>query len=274
MQIKPKYLLTMLVMAGISVAATSADAATFVQGDVLLTFRASTGSNTLVTVNLGQASQFRNAQTSGTNLINFTNVGAALNSTYGTAWQTGDATLNWAVAGINNSSAVGGDPLRTTYLSVAQDIVSPGVQSSTAWGDPSALGTTARGNLNSQLSSAQASFISATESTPGMVLLSNAVTTWDENVLGAFHSGSSAEGNFAAGASGTALDLYRILNTPVGANPAGTAGVGSWEGTFTINSSGQISFITTSVVPEPSRALLGGLGMAGLVLRRRRSRKA
>lgn len=273
MQLKPKHLLTMLVMAGISAFAGSADAATFVQGDVLLSFRASSGSNTVLTINLGQASQFRNAQTNGTNLTNFLNIGSALTATYGNAWQTGDSTLFWAVAGINNSSAVGGDPTRTTYLSVAQDTLGVG-QHSTAWGDPTALGSTARGNLNTQISSAQTSFISGTESSPGIVALANTTTTWDENVVSGFGAGSTAEGSFASGATGTALDLYRILNTATGANPSGTAGVGTWEGTFTISNTGSLSFITTSAVPEPSRVLLGGLGLAGLVLRRRRSLKA
>jgi len=266
MQIKSKHLLTMLVMAGISAAAIPAQAATFAQGDLLLAFRADTGSNTVLTVDLGQASTFTSTQS------NFLNIGSILDTTYTSAWRTGDATLNWAVAGDNNVT-VGGNPVKTAYMTVAQNSVTPGTQNSTAWGDPTAIGTTARATLASQIGSAQTTYQGATLSS-GVALISNTSTTWDENVINGFGAGSTAEGNFASGAAGTALDLYRILNTTAGASPTGTVGVGAYQGTFSINNSGQVSFTAVTAAPEPTKALLGALGVAGLLMRRRRQAKA
>jgi len=267
MQIKSKHLLTMFVMVGLSAAALPANAATFAQGDLLLAFRADSGSNTILTVNLGQASNFTTTQS------NFLNIGTILDTTYTSGWRTGDASLNWAIAG-NNNATVGGNPTGTTYLSVAQDTVDLGTQSSAAWGDPSALGFTARSNLASQIGSAQTTYAGATLSS-GVALISNSTTTWDDNVIEGFGAGSTAEGNFAAGATGTALDLYRILNTTAGASPTGTVGVGAFQGTFSMNNSGQVSFTANvAAVPEPGKALLGGLGLASLFMRRRRQAKA
>jgi len=276
MLIQTKHILTMLVVAGISVAAFPAKAATFVEGDILLAFRASTGSNTILTVNLGQASQFVSAHTNSTNISSVIDISTILNSTYGTNWQTADATLNWAVAGINNNTAVGGDPFRTAYLSLAQDgAVAVGTQVTDAAGTWGTLGSTARGTLNSQIGSAEGTFKTATESPTRVAAISNAVTTWDDNVTNGFGAGSTAEGNFATGAAGTALDLYRILNSTSGASPTGTVGVAAWQGTFAISTAGVVSFNSTpGAVPEPSRALLAALGLGGLLLRRRRSLKA
>ena len=106
------------------------------------------------------------------------------------------------------------------------------------------------------------------------LLPSTTGSTWTSNNDGSssFTLAGTVEGNVGAGASGTALDLYRILNTTSGASPTGTVGVGSWEGTFTISNGGVVGF-AVAAVPEPSRALLAGLGLAGVAFRRRRTVK-
>jgi hypothetical protein len=107
-------------------------------------------------------------------------------------------------------------------------------------------------------------------------VLADANTTYDTNgsTWAAFTNGGGTRGNFGAGTSGTALDLFRSLGTTTGASPSGTARVGSYEGTFHINGSGVVSYATTpAAVPEPSRALLLGLSATGLLFRRRRSVK-
>jgi hypothetical protein len=105
------------------------------------------------------------------------------------------------------------------------------------------------------------------------VVSSTSGSTWStQNGTNSFGFTGSVEGNFGNGTAGTVLDLYRILNTTSGASPTGTIGLGSWEGSFTINDSGVVGFAVTAV-PEPSRALLAGLGLAGIAFRRRRTVK-
>lgn len=285
MQIQTKHLLTMFVMAGISLVALPAKAAmTYSEGDLLLSFRASSGSNTVLTVDLGQASQFVTASQNQSTIASVVNLGSILDSTYGTGWRTGDSTLNWAVAGTNNNGDITTgalfDPQDTIYYSRAQTTDTPGVQSSAAGGTFS--GTT-MSNAETLIASAKTPFKNSTpiaNTNPDftkVTAISNATTTWDNNVVSAFGLGGTAEGNLANGADASNLDLYRLLQSSAGANPGGTIGVPSYLGSFTLNSStGVVSFVGNSVTaaPEPSRALLAALGLGGLIFRRRRSQKA
>lgn len=68
------------------------------------------------------------------------------------------------------------------------------------------------------------------------------------------------------------LDLFRILENNTGATVAASAnGVSQYQGYFTISSAGAISFNPeVSAAPEPSRFVLLGLGLSGLLMRRRR----
>ena len=266
MQIKSKHRLAMLVVAGISAAALPANAATFVAGDLLLGFRASggTGSSTNLVVNLGQADTvYRDATSS---ISNIADLGAILTSTYGSDWAT-RSDLSWGVVGVRTSSSLNstadGDPQRTNYLSVAQGAPAPTISTSTARGDVATaivdLGTV----------------YAAASGTSYALLDASSPNSWTEQVVtdSNFKLGSSIEASSATGIDDASLDLYRILHTTTGANPTGTVGVGSLEGTFAIDSSGVVSF-NVGAVPEPSRALLAAFGLAGLVLRRRRSAKA
>ncbi len=285
MQIQTKHLLTMLVMAGISLVALPAKAAmTYTEGDLLLAFRASTGSNTVLTVDLGQASQFVNAGLTGATISSVVNLGSILDDTYGTAWRTGDATLNWAVAEANSNNIIssGGrtDPYDTIYYSRGQTTDNPGIQSSAAGGP---FGASTMGSSENNIVGAQATFQGGTAiantyaDNTKISAISNATTTWDNNVVSGFGLGGTAEGNLVNGADASNLDLYRLLQDNTGSNPAGTVGVPSYLGSFTLNSTtGVVGFSGNSVAaaPEPSRALLAALGLGGLIFRRRRSLKA
>lgn len=275
MQIKSKHLLTMLVVAGISVAALPANAATFVAGDLLLGFRATggTGATSNLVVNLGQADTVYRDATSGISSI--ADLGAILTSTYGSDWAT-RSDLSWGVVGLRDPSGIGstsvdGDPKRTSYVSAAQTTYAPGTQQSAAWNIP---GSTTRADITTAINDFNLAYTAATGTTYA-VIDSSSVNSWTDQVVndGNFKLPGSLEASSATGIDDTGLDLYRILNTTTGANPTGTVGVGSYEGTFTISSSGVVGF-SVGAVPEPSRALLAACGLGGLLLRRRRPRKA
>lgn len=275
MLIQTKSLLTMLAVAGMTLFASQASATTYVAGDLLLGFRASggTGSSTNLIVNLGQADTvYRDAIS---NLTNIVDIGTLLNSTYGAGWDT-RSDLFWGIVGVRTAASVGsavdGDPIRTNYLSAAQTTVNPGTQSSTAW---EIAGGTSRASVANAIVGLAGNYDAFSTAVTNTALLpSTTGSTWTSNNDGSssFTLAGTVEGNFGAGASGTALDLYRILNTTSGASPTGTVGVGSWEGTFTISNGGVVGF-AVAAVPEPSRALLAGLGLAGVAFRRRRTVK-
>jgi hypothetical protein len=74
------------------------------------------------------------------------------------------------------------------------------------------------------------------------------------NVEAAFTSGN--RGSFgAAGTVEQMWDFYRVAQFP---NEA-MSGVGIYEGTFTLNSSGDVSFIAAAAVPEPSTYAMMGI---------------
>jgi hypothetical protein len=275
MQIKNKHLLSMLAVAGMTLFASRAGATTFLAGDLLLSFRASggTGSDKNVVVNLGSALGYRDATS---NLTNIADIGSLLTTNYGSNWFN-RADLFWGVAGVAQTdqfaSPIDGDPTRTNYLTRAQTSYNPGVKTSTAW---SVTGSTSRANIANNITTFAGNFDAFSNAvTNTAVLDATAGGSWNS-----FNNGSSTfggvsgtiEGNFASGTGATALDLYRILNSTSGAVPSGTVGVGSWEGSFTINNSGQVGF-AAAPIPEPSRALLAGLGLGGIAFRRRRAVK-
>jgi hypothetical protein len=68
------------------------------------------------------------------------------------------------------------------------------------------------------------------------------------------------------------FDLYRILaNTNNATDAPSGNGVAQYQGAFTLSSSGVVSFNPeVTAAPEPSRVILLGLGLSGLLMRRRR----
>jgi hypothetical protein len=272
MLIQTKHLLTMLAVAGMTLFASRASATTYVAGDLLLGFRASggTGSSTNLIVNLGQADTvYRDAVA---NISSVIDIGTLLTTTYGAGWDT-RSDLYWGVVGVRSASSIGsavdGDPVRTNYLSIAQTTVNPGTQSSAAWEIP---GSTSRADVANAINGLAANYDAFSTAVTNTALLpSSTGSTWSTNNTGSssFTLAGTVEGNFGSGASGTALDLYRVLNSTSGANPTGTVGIGSFEGTFTISNTGVVGFAVTAV-PEPSRALLAAVGLMTIAFRRRR----
>ena len=93
------------------------------------------------------------------------------------------------------------------------------------------------------------------------------------NIFGGGVQQQGAAGSFGnvwgAGDVEFALDLYRISATEsIPGQVPGVLRKGSYEGTMTVNSGGNVSFIA---VPEPSALALTGLAACTLLRRRRRS---
>lgn len=263
-------------------AASQADAAVFTAGDLLMGFRATggQGSDQTIVINLGAGTTYRD---STGNVINIVNIGANLESIYGDTWY--DRTdLYFGVIGVrtnaSSGAAVNGDPYRTIYASSSRnsDGSVAGLANSPSW----VIGSsTDMGTGSTQIVGFQSNYSTSTASSnPQVSVISTSLdNTWEN-----YNNGSTSfaifnggiEQSFGAGAWGTlgaagsvegALDLQRILATTSGANPTGTLRTGSYEGTFTIDQDGNVSFIT---VPEPSTYALIALGLVAIVVFRRR----
>jgi hypothetical protein len=304
MKLKNK-LAAMLVASGSLVAATTSNAASYVAGDLVLFFFQENGSQT-VYVNLGQAYTYRGAAagsqdaTAVTNILEsrgstqsgaaVTNLGTTLTNAFGASWAS-MTNLYAGLAAVRSSSgsttaaAVNGDPSRTIYTSVANDLVSDP-------GNRSGLGDTDMSTIAGRIISMNTKFTGTDDILQAGVANSNID---DQNPFLAPGILDTAFGSLAGGVAqvGTAtslgsfgdvsnvefaLDLHRILATNGGAGTI-TAGLDSegntiptrtstYEGTITIDSSGVVGF---SAVPEPSSVMLLGLGAGALAFRRRRN---
>lgn len=279
MQIKPKHFLTMLAVAGISMAALPANAATtFEPGDLLIGFRSNTNTTETLVVNITNGA-FTNAagvrdsnSNSGTVMAN---IGAALTDAFGADWAT-QTDLTWGVVGVYSSSsldpAVDGDPARTLYISRANTAGTVGVQGSAALNVTG--GNTAQNNIANAIAGFQQSFdtYGGTTQNGGDVakIATSNVNTWEDFTSGSsdFGTGTNIEG-VAGTSTGRVLDLYRILGTTTDANPTGPLRGGTWEGTISLGTNGDVTF-TAAAVPEPSRAILALGGLTVLFMRRRR----
>jgi hypothetical protein len=250
----------------------------FALGDIVMGFRATggTGSDTLVYVALGGATTFRD--TTG-NFLNIRNVGSTLTATYGASWF--DRTdLFFGAVGVRSNASVGaavaGDPTRTIYATRERSAVGNiGSSASTPWFISSSGGM----SFGSSDVLALSQRFNQDFTTSVATVLTSSTNNWSTFTVGttdfrAFNGGvesafdANAFGSFgAAGTVEGAVDLYRILATTTGANPTGTLRTGSYEGTFTINSGGDISFVA---VPEPaSIAFLTLAAIAVIAIRRR-----
>ncbi|MGV3661860.1 MAG: hypothetical protein ACO1TE_16860 [Prosthecobacter sp.] len=291
MQIKSKHLLTMLVMAGISAAAFPANPATITVGDLLFGFRVTggTGAGTDLVVRAdpagatgGNGTTFRDASSTISSVVD---VGAELAAVYGSDWAT-RSDLSWGVVGVRSaSSATAGSagngfvPGRSPFVSAPQTSSTPGVQSSTGFDLTGGAGL--RTNTSNAINSINGLFQTTADTGVGaaeaITLSSSLSGGWTDQLSDNFDLGSLVEASNAGGIDATGLDLYWILNSTSGVQPefsGATPGASLYQGSFQISSSGVISFSPAAAVPEPSRTLFAGLGLAGLLLRRRRAKNA
>jgi len=304
MKLKNK-LASLLVASGSLAAASSAHAAAYAAGDLMLYFFQEGGSQT-VYANLGAATGFRGSVAGPSDVVSNLNVkswgsnvgeanesstlGSTLAFAFGDEWA--DLTnLYSGLIAVNNAftstttAAVNGDPNRTIYFSAPNNL------------EEEVLGRTIAGNgamtmLATQITSLGSGFTGTNDFLISPVDINNKIM--DQNpfltsgILGVAFGGFDG-GIAQVGTDGTygslggvsnvefALDLHRMLAAP---NAPGTingvdadgnaiaARTSMYEGTITINSNGVVGF---QAVPEPSSVMLLGLGAGALAFRRRRS---
>lgn len=248
------------------------------------------GPNTYI-YDLGQASLYREnvgynvSVTTVNSGLSSGNIASDLVAAFGSNWAD-SGTIRWMVIGNvgQTDPTVAGDPARTSYYSAARndfEIFStlPNISSANRTG----------------LSGAIETFMEATTNEPsgtnpdGTIMSKNEIKSVDEFVpptasganagtyftIGPDPSQTLATGTIANGPGGLvfegALDIYRVLHTTSEADL--TSGYGTdaivgraqYIGTLTLDSAGNLG-----VIPEPSAALLGVLGAAGICFRRRR----
>lgn len=261
MSIKQLYLPAILGIATLAFSGLPSEAAIVPNpnpGDLFLGFRASggQGASTSLLVNLGNDTAF--PTTLGTNItLNLGSLGLDLIATYGNAWFSRD-DLSWGIFGGRQNS---GNPI--LYASIGKEgLGAP----SAAW---PALSLDARNGTYSKINSVLTACTNstATANSPTATLQTNAandgsynfqVATAGTTDFGSLSQWTGIEGTFAAGTSGTALDVYRIAGSGV-----------TQRGTFAISDNGVVTY---SVVPEPSSSFL--LVTAGALLGARRRRAA
>lgn len=242
-------------------------------GDLVLFFQKE-GGDDVVYVRLGDsATTFRGAAAGpdGTNQINFLTISAELTAAFGAGWAS-DPQVYAGLAAVWGTSTTSnalqnGDPHRTLYVSSPRfEAGTVGSANSNAW-DLASAGNTAMTSGSSGITSMNSAFELNYTSAVSVCPKENSTLDEQNPVSGGIQGNAfqnvfaggvqqvgsaSSWGSFgAAGNVEFALDLYRILakNTVAG-QVAGDLRVGSYEGTITVNSSGQVSFISQGSAPS------------------------
>jgi hypothetical protein len=231
------------IAAGALLIAPPATAATAANGDIMLGFRADsgTGSTKTYVINLGAASQFESATNALT--LSLGPVGADLSATYGASWYE-RSNLMWGAAGtVGSFTAIGSNPAKTVWGTRA-------VQ--TAWlrqNDATHGAVTNRlVALNTAFNVSSSSGVSANNAVLQTV---TDINNWASYQPGGNNAGPapgtsfaffnpSIEANFGGGVGGAILHLYRVKPATTGAE-INTAS--DYLGRFIITQQGQLTFV-------------------------------
>jgi hypothetical protein len=237
----------------------------FAPGDLVLFFQQEGGSGT-VYANLGTAATLFRGTSPGAavpNMINFLNISTTLNGAFGPGWAS-DPTVYAGLAAVwrtsdTSTGVLNGDPSRTVYISRSRlGVATVGSANSTQWiiaGDTQM--TSAASGIFAQNNILETVYSTAVAQSPTSIsFIDNQNPFFTAGIQGsamdeAFEGGVQQAGNAGSfgsyGAAGNvefALDLYRILGRNDLVQVGGTVRQGSYEGTVTVNSSGQVSFIS------------------------------
>ena len=274
----------LLALAGLALTSQVAKATVaYADGDLLLGFRDSSGTSTsALLVDIGQAGYYRDLTSNVFSLSSVGNLNADLTTAFGSGWAT-NTNIQWGLVG-RVSSNLGitygstTDALNTLYASKGEATFGTtgtgfARAASGTQGTPGAKITTMANNFNNDLIGWTAGV------NPNAII---EPTSGNSQNWASYNPGTSSfsyfnglQGSFAGdqnsnvGLANSALDLFRM---------APGSGTGTYEGTFTLTSTGNVNFGSAgpavAAVPEPGRAVLLALGAASLVLRRRRARNA
>jgi hypothetical protein len=297
LKIKSKLFAWVLTVGSLAITSGGAHAqnANYAPGDLVMFFQQSTAGSQTVYANLGSATTWRGAATGAdvANNLSFLNINTQLTSAFGANWAT-DPTLVAGMAGVFSTSTStselnNGDPTRTLYLSKSRSsegTLGSANSSSITIGTNTGF-TTIAGNIEAMNNVLETLYTTAVAVSPvadsaidGQNPFSNATTqsTAFGGVSGGVQQFGSASSFGAFGPVSGAefvLDLYRLQ--PYG-NIVGQVGQGlanrasTYEGSFALDSAGDISFVSSAAVPEPSTYAMCGIAAlaAGIFAYRRR----
>ncbi len=266
-----------LALALVAALGTSAHAqsVSYNEGDLLLGFN-QTGAADNYVVDLGAVSNFINA----TGSLTFDLSTSDLTSTFGSSWASNSQTnlVNWGVIGgsdVTNTITVGGDTLQANTLFYTIGEQTLGNQSTAPTEKSNALQKSYNGNINSNFATGSGGFSGTTPTSGSTGSLqainqtAGATNSWSYELSSKtyFGTGNNIEQPTTGAADGptdSALDLYELTPTNASITKPTT-----YLGSFSLASSGVLTFTNASAVPEPSSYALIGLGLLFLVWRLR-----
>ena len=255
---------------------------TYNEGDLLLGFEEPGVAYDYV-VDLGSIANFITlSQTPGTTDIttaySLGGIAADLSATFGSGWATNSATqgdnVQWGIIGAsdkNVSATFGAYTLPADTLFETRAEFTPGSGSTAPTESSSSLQKTVDGKILNSLGAAFNNTSTTANSSVATVEPTSVSNNWSsfgpQSTVGSWANNieQPTSGAFI-GATNSQLDLYELLPTN-----SGGSGQGTELGSFTLDSSGDLSF-TSAAVPEPSTYAAIGLGAAFLLFFRR-SRK-
>jgi PEP-CTERM motif len=273
---------TLAAAALVALTCGSASAATYAAGDLLIGFVAAggTGADTTLVANLGSAAAYRDRTTDNLSVIT---LGTQLSATFGSTWyERSDLYVSLLAARSSSptsSTLVNGDPARTLYASQPRSAVGIVGEASSTIPSLSNFNTPAVAMV-AVATRFSTSAVNGTWTIPDSLANTIDEFTRPTNPVSYDAYQSSVEQTFSVGTWGTiglagsveaALDLYRNQARNDIATQSGfgePVGPGTFEGTFTVDQSGQVAFL--AAVPEPGSVLMLGLAGLGGLLRRRR----
>jgi len=260
------------VLYGMGLSLTQLQAQTVAPGDLILFFQ-KPGNNNTAYVNLGKAATlFRGAESgpsAAQQRVDFININATLNTAFGTEWAS-DPDLFAGLAGVFSNivdpTVVDGDQYRTLYVSRARNSVGTIGSSGSAQWDLISQGNLTLASTN-MLGLTNNFAVRLPGVSQGVVPVVDSVID-DQNPTSIAGVQGTAFGQFAGGVQqrGTAstigtfgpagvvefaLDLQRLVpnSDVIEGKVAGPTRLGTFEGTVTVATNGDVSFITQGVTP-------------------------